>query len=144
MVLAGLAAWLGMGGGTAPAPRGGIDAGIVAPDAAEKVWTRRSEARLGGIETKLREMEQEARSLRGDNDRLRARLEADAADARRVIDRQAALIDELRRGAQLAGATRRCTRDRRRSPGSISGWQGNALPNADRADSRRAPAAGRA
>ena len=98
VVLVALAAWLGMGGGTAPAPEGGIDAGIVAPDAAEKVWTRRSEARLGGIETRLREMEQEARSLRGDNDRLRARLEADAADARRVIDRQAALIDELRRG----------------------------------------------
>ena len=99
-VLVALAAWLGMGGGKTDAPQGGIDAGIVAPDAAEKVWTRRSEARLGGIETKLREMEQEARTLRGDNDRLRARLEADAADARRVIDRQAALIDELRRGMQ--------------------------------------------
>ncbi len=95
-----VAAWLGMGGGKEGAPRGGIEAEIAGPDAAEKVWTRRSEARLGGIETKLREMEREARSLRGDNDRLRAKLEEDAADARRVIDRQAALIDELRRGMQ--------------------------------------------
>ncbi len=92
-----LAAWLGMGGGGKPAPRGGIDAGIVAPDAAEQVWTRRSEARLGGIETQLREMRQEARRLAADNDRLRAKLERDTADARTVIDRQAAVMDELER-----------------------------------------------
>ncbi len=92
-----LAAWLGMGGGGTPAPRGGIEAGIVAPDAAEQVWTRRSEARLGGIETQLREMRQEARRLAADNDRLRAKLERDTADARTVIDRQAAVMDELER-----------------------------------------------
>ena len=95
-----VAAWLGMGGGKGQAPQGGIEAEIAGPDAAEKVWTRRSEARLGGIETQLRELGQEARTLRADNDRLRARLEQDAADARSVIDRQAALIDELRRGVQ--------------------------------------------
>ena len=95
VVLVALAAWLGMGGGGQPAPRGGIEAGIVAPDMAEKVWTRRSEARLGEIETQLREMRQEARTLRGDNDRLRATLERDAADARTVIDRQAAIIADL-------------------------------------------------
>ncbi len=100
VLLVAVAAWLGMGGGKPPAPRGGIEAEIAGPDAAEQVWTRRSEARLGGIETRIREMQQEARSLRADNERLRARLEADAADARRVIDRQAALIDELRRGLQ--------------------------------------------
>ena len=108
VLLVAVAAWLGMGGGGDPAPRGGIEAEIAGPDAAEKVWTRRSEARLGEIETKLREMDQEARSLRADNDRLRAKLETDAADARSVIDRQAALIDELRRRmeppAQPAGA----------------------------------------
>ena len=76
LLLAGLAAWLGAGGGGARPPEGGIEAGIVAPDAAERVWTLRSEARLGGIETKLREMEREARSLRADNDRLAAKLEA--------------------------------------------------------------------
>jgi conjugal transfer pilus assembly protein TraB len=98
VLLVAVAAWLGMGGGQPSAPRSGIEAEIAGPDAAERVWTRRSEARLGGIETRIREMRQEARTLRADNDRLRARLEADAADARGVIDRQAALIDELRRG----------------------------------------------
>jgi len=100
LVLVAVAAWLGMGGGKAPAPAGGIDAGIVTPDAAEKVWTRRSEARLGKIETNLRQMQQEARTLRADNDRLRGKLERDAADARTVIDRQAAVIDELQRRMQ--------------------------------------------
>ena len=100
VVLVAVAAWLGMGGGKPDAPRGGIDAGIVEPDAAEKVWTRRSEARLGEIETGLREMRQEARSLRAENERLRAKLEADGTDARRVIDRQAAAIDELQRRLQ--------------------------------------------
>ena len=100
VVLVAVAAWLGMGGGKAPAPAGGIDAGIVAPDAAEKVWTRRSEARLGQIETNLRQIQQEARRLGADNDRLRAKLGKDAADARSVIDRQAAVIDELQRRMQ--------------------------------------------
>ncbi|MYF07043.1 MAG: hypothetical protein F4233_03985, partial [Rhodospirillaceae bacterium] len=94
-VLVALAAWLGMGGGGKPAPRGGIEAGIVEPDMAEKVWTRRSEARLGEIETQLGEMRREARTLRTDNDRLRAVLERDAADARRVIDKQAVMIADL-------------------------------------------------
>ena len=100
VVLVALAAWLGMGGGGTPAPRGGIEAGIVEPDMAEKVWTRRSEARLGEIETQLGEMRREARTLRTDNDRLRATLERDAADARKVIDRQAAIIDGLERRLQ--------------------------------------------
>ncbi len=100
VVLVAVAAWLGMGGSKTDAPKGGIDAGIVTPDAAEKVWTRRSEARLGKIETNLRQMQQEARTLRADNDRLRGKLERDAADARTVIDRQAAVIDELQRRMQ--------------------------------------------
>ena len=105
LVLVAVAAWLGMGGGKAPAPRSGIEAGIAGPDTAEKVWTRRSEARLGGIETKLREMEREARRLAADNDRLRAKLETGAADARTVIDRQAAMIGELERRLQPPGQT---------------------------------------
>ena len=100
VVLVAVAAWLGMGGGKERAPEGGIEAEIAGPDAAEKVWTRRSEARLGGIETQIRELRQEARTLRADNDRMRAKLEGDAANARDVIDRQAAVIDELRRGMQ--------------------------------------------
>ena len=127
VVLVAVAAWLGMGGGKERAPEGGIEAEIAGPDAAEKVWTRRSEARLGGIETQIRELRQEARTLRADNDRLRAKLEGDAADARDVIDRQAAVIDELRRGMQppaQAGAV----------PGTAPGSgdyfraQGNAPP----------------
>ena len=115
VLLVAVAAWLGMGGGKGPAPRSGIEAEIAGPDAAEQVWTRRSEARLGGIETRIREMQQEARSLRADNERLRTRLEADAADARRVIDRQAALIDELRRGLQPPDGTQAGT------PGGVPG-----------------------
>ena len=100
VLLVAVAAWLGMGGGKPSEQQSGIEAEIAGPDAAEKVWTRRSEARLGGIETQIRELSQEARTLRADNDRLRARLETDAADARSVIDRQAAIIDELRRGLE--------------------------------------------
>ena len=65
VLLVAVAAWLGMGGGKERAPQGGIEAEIAGPDAAEKVWTRRSEARLGGIETQIREMQQEARTLTG-------------------------------------------------------------------------------
>ena len=95
--LAALAAWLSAGGGGRPAPEGGIDAELAGPDAAEKVWTRRSEARLGEIETRLREMEQEAGRLGAENERLSGKLAAEAADARRTIDRQAAVIDEMER-----------------------------------------------
>jgi len=116
VLLVAVAAWLGMGGGKERAPAGGIEAEIAGPDAAEKVWTRRSEARLGGIETQIRELRQEARTLRADNERLRARLEGDAANARDVIDRQAALIDELRRGLP--------------APGQAGAGQGNA-PDGD-------------
>ena len=98
-----VAVWLGMGSGKQSAPRSGIEAEIAGPDAAEKVWTRRSEARLGGIETQLRELRQQARTLRADNERLRGKLEADAADARGTIDRQAAVIDELERRLQPLG-----------------------------------------
>ena len=100
VLLVAVAAWLGMGGGKESRPRGGIEAEIAGPDAAEQVWTRRSEARLGGIETQIRELRQQARTLGADNERLRAKLEGDAANAREVIDRQAALIDELRRGLE--------------------------------------------
>ena len=102
--LVAVALWMGAGGGKAPSAPGGIEAGIVEPDMAEKVWTRRSEARLGGIETQLREMRQEARRLAADNDRLRAKLERDTADARTVIDRQAAVMDELERRLGAPGA----------------------------------------
>ena len=100
VVLVAVAAWLGMGGGKTDAPQGGIDAGIVDPDAAEMVWTRRSEARLNKVEDALRRMEQEAGRLRTENEGLRTKLEAQTADALRNIDRQAAVIDELERRLQ--------------------------------------------
>ncbi len=130
-VLVAVAAWLGMGGGKERATEGGIEAEIAGPDAAEKVWTRRSEARLGGIETQIRELRQEARTLRADNDRLRAKLEGDAANARDVIDRQAALIDELRRGMQPASPS---SPPSGTAPGSGDYFQaqGNAPSNGDR------------
>ena len=102
VVLVAVAAWLGMGGGKTDAPQGGIDAGIVDPDAAEMVWTRRSEARLNKVEDALKRMEQEAGRLRTENEGLRTKLEAQTADALRNIDRQAATIDELERRLQPA------------------------------------------
>ena len=140
VVLVAVAAWLGMGGGKAPAPAGGIDAGIVAPDVAEKVWTRRSEARLGEIETNLRQIQQEARTLRADNDRLRAKLGKDAADARSVIDRQAAVIDELQRRMQPPAQPGN-------APGGASGndpwFRGQAAPPEGGERPPAAPARGR-
>ena len=103
VALVAVAAWLGMGGGKTEAPQGGIDAGIVAPDAAEMVWTRRSEARLNKVEGALKRMEQEARRLRTENEGLRTELEGQTADALRTIDAQKARIDELERQLQPSG-----------------------------------------
>ena len=105
VVLVVLAVWLTAGGGGGPAPVGGIEAELAGPDTAEKVWTRRSEARIGTIETRLREMETEARRLDADNKRLRQKLAADSADARSVIDRQAAVVDRLERQLNPPPAT---------------------------------------
>ena len=105
VVLVVLAVWLTAGGGGQPAVQGGIEAELAGPDTAEKVWTRRSEARIGTIETRLREMEGEARRLDADNKRLRQKLAADSADARSVIDRQAAVIDRLERQMNPPPAT---------------------------------------
>ena len=102
VALVAVAAWLGMGGNKTDAPQGGIDAGIVDPDAAERVWTRRSEARLNKVEDALGRMEQEARRLRTENEGLRAKLEAQTADALRTIDAHKAKIDELERRFQPA------------------------------------------
>ena len=92
-----LAAWLAAGSSGRPEAVGGIEAELAGPDTAEKVWTMRSEARIGTIETRLREMEGETRRLGAENERLRLKLAGDAADARGVIDRQAAVIDRLER-----------------------------------------------
>ena len=96
-VLIVLAVWLSAGGGKDPAPAGGIEAELAGPDVPEKVWTRRSEARFGAIETRLREMQGAAQRLAAENERLRGRLVGDAENARGVIDRQKAAMDELER-----------------------------------------------
>ncbi|MCY4002141.1 MAG: hypothetical protein OXF33_00305 [Rhodospirillales bacterium] len=95
--LVALALWLGAGSGAPPPVATGIDAELAGPDTAEEAWTRRSEARIGTIEARLREMETDARRLGAENERLREKLAVDAADARTVIDRQAAMIEDLER-----------------------------------------------
>ena len=120
VLLVAVAAWLGMGGGKERAPAGGIEAEIAGPDAAEKVWTRRSEARLGGIETQIREIQQEARTLRADNERL----------LHRPYRRQLAVPAGGRRGV------RQCRRGRSGGAGRARGGRrrvaGAALAGADR------------
>ena len=72
------------------------------PDAAEIVWTRRSEARLNKVEDGLKRMEQEAGRLHTENEGLRTKLEAQTADALRTIDAHKAKIDEMERRLQPA------------------------------------------
>ena len=96
-LLVALALWLGMGSGGKPPAAPRIDAELAGPDSAEEAWTRRSEARIGTIEARLREMETDARRLGSENERLREKLAVDAADARAVIDRQAAMVEDLER-----------------------------------------------
>ena len=97
-----IAAWFLASGGKAPSPAARIDAELAGPGTAEESWTRRSETRLGLIEGQLREMEAESRTLARENQSLRDRLQKNADDARLTIDRQAVVIDELRRGGANA------------------------------------------
>ena len=94
VLLAGFALWLAESGGKNPAPAPRIDAELAGPGTAEESWTRKSESRLGLMETRLRELETEGRKLADENRRLQDRLEENAADARRTIDRQAAIIED--------------------------------------------------
>ena len=97
--LGGLALWLSAGGSKPSLPEGGIAAELAGPGTAEASWVRRSEARIGGLERRLREMETQARRVDEENARLRTELRARDADARAVIDRQAALIESMERKA---------------------------------------------
>ena len=98
-VLGGLVLWLSAGGNKPSLPEGGIAAELTGPDTAEASWVRRSEARIGGLERRLRAMETEAKRMEAENTRLRTTLDARDADARAVIDRQAALIASMEREA---------------------------------------------
>ena len=90
------AVWISAGGGGGQPPPGGIDAELAGPETAEASWVRRSEGRIGRLETRLREMDTRRRRIEDENAKLRARLARNAEDGREVIDRQAAAIDELR------------------------------------------------
>ena len=92
------AVWMSAGGGKAPAPGAHIEAELAGPGTAEESWTRRSEARLGVIETRLRDMETQARRLKAENERLQTQLRENAENALDTIDHQKAVIDELQRG----------------------------------------------
>ena len=91
------ALWMGVGGGKAPAPGAHIDAELAGPGTAEDSWTRRSEGRLGLIETRLRDMETRARQLSSENERLRTELRDNDRNARDVIDKYKAALDETQR-----------------------------------------------
>ena len=91
------AVWMGLGGGGKPAAVTGIEAELAGPGSAEDSWTRRSEARIGDIESRLRAMEGVANRLRDENAGLREQLVRDAANARAVIDTHAATIAALER-----------------------------------------------
>ena len=106
VLLVGFAAWIGAGGGNAPSPGPAIDAELAGPGTAEETWIRRSESRMGSIESRLREMEGDNRRLAADNEKLRTQLRSGAEDARSVIDRQAAIIEEMTRrdAAAIPGA----------------------------------------
>ena len=110
------AVWISAGGGGGSAPRGGIDAELVGEETAEASWVRRSEARIGGMETRLREMETLGRRFEEENARLRERLAREAQDGRMVIDRQAAAIEELRSRLEAQADTAGFPRARAGSP----------------------------
>ena len=90
--------WMGAGGGSGPSPLGGIEAELATSGDAEANWVRRSETRLGGIEARLREVETNNLQLTDENNRLQRQLIEDADNARQVIDRQAAMIEQLTQG----------------------------------------------
>ena len=96
-LLIAFAVWFSAGGGEAPPPRGGIRAELAGSRSAEAVWLRRSEARIGQLETRLREMETKSRRSGEENAKLRESLARGAEDGRMVIDRQAAMIEEMRK-----------------------------------------------
>ena len=96
-VLMVFAFWLAAGGKSPTRPEARIDAELATPGTAEESWTRRSEARLGAMDARLRDMETEAKRVKKENDRLRQQLAANAEDAKSTIDSLAAKIGEMER-----------------------------------------------
>ena len=99
------AVWISAGGGGESPQPSGIEAELVGSETAEASWVRRSEGRIGELETRLREMETRRRRSEQENAELRERLARNAEDGRVVIDRQAAAIEEMRRRLEARAAT---------------------------------------
>ena len=102
-VLAGVVAllfavWIGARGGGDVPGLAGIEAQLSGAGEAEAGWVRRSETRLGGIEARLREIESDNRRLEDENVGLQLQLREQAEDARALIGRQEALIEQLSGG----------------------------------------------
>ena len=103
VALIAIAVWLVGSGGGSPAPTARIAAELAGPDTAEDTWTRRSEARIGTLEAELRDLRNGNRQLADENRRLQGELRANAEEARNVIDRLSAALDE-RLSSERAGA----------------------------------------
>ena len=101
-VLVALAVWLSGSGGRDPAPAPRITAELAGPGTAEDAWTRRSEVRIGALESDLRDVRNTNRQLADENRRLQEELRRNADDARGVIDRLTAALGEAQ-GRQAAG-----------------------------------------
>ena len=93
-----VAAWLAASDGRAPSPGPRIAAELAGPGTAEESWTRRSETRLGRIESELRELHNANRGLADRNRRLQDELGRQADEARKVIDGLSAALGEAERG----------------------------------------------
>ena len=83
-VLVVFAVWISAGGGGESPQPSGIEAELVGSETAEASWVRRSEGRIGELETRLREMETQRRRSEQENAELRERLARNAEDGRVV------------------------------------------------------------
>ena len=128
IALIAIAVWLVGSGGGSPAPTARIAAELAGPDTAEDTWTRRSEARIGTLEAELRDLRNGNRQLADENRRLQGELRANAEEARDVIDRLSAALDE-RLASERTGAVGQAP------PGDVFAPAGGASTRSSGADS---------
>ena len=101
-MLAVFAFWLAAGGGNTPAPSASIKAELAGPGTAEESWIRRSEARMGVMETRMRDVEAMNRRLEQDNAGLKAEIAKNTENAQTVIDGYAAALEAYSGGDTAA------------------------------------------
>lgn len=89
-----LAFWMSSPGGGTETPAARFSVEIAGSDAAEDAWTRLSEARLVVLEGDFREIERANRELAEQNRQLQEAFTQNAEEARDVIDRLSAVIDD--------------------------------------------------